>query len=50
MIVVPNVDEWQMLEIRLGFDLTHNPWIVHMGYLISEFKFNLIDLDMSCQD
>ena len=52
MTVVPNVDEWEMLEIGLGLTqpITHGPWIVHMGYLISEFKFKLTNLAMSCQD
>ena len=47
-----NVDEWEMLEIGLGLTqpITHGPWIVHMDYLISEFKFELTDFDMSCQN
>ena len=47
-----NVDEWEILEIGLGLTqpITHGPRIIHMDYLISEFKFKLIDLDMSCQD
>ena len=46
-----NVDEWEMLEIGLGLTqpITHGPWIVHMDYLISEFKFELTDFDMGCQ-
>ena len=51
MTVVPNVDEWEMLEIGLVLiqPINHGPWIVHMAYLISKFKFKLIDIGMSYQ-
>ena len=49
MPVVPNMDEWEMLEIGLGLtqSITHNPWPMDHPH---EFKFKLIDLGMSCQD
>ena len=51
MIVVPSVDEWEMLEIGLVLiqPINHGPWIVHMAYLISKFKFKLTDIGMSYQ-
>ena len=49
MTVVPSVDEWEMLEIGLVLTQPINPgpWIVHMGYLTSKFKFKLTDIGMS---
>ena len=51
MTVVPSVDKWEMLEIGLVLTqlINHGPWIVHMGYLISKFKFKLTDIGRSYQ-
>ena len=51
MTVVPSVDEWEMLEIGMVLTqpINHGPWIVHMGYLISKFKFKLTNIGMSYQ-
>ena len=51
MTVVPSVDKWEMLEIGLVLTqpINHGPWIVHMGYLVSKFKFKLIDIGMIYQ-
>ena len=51
MTVVPNVDEWEMLEIGLVLiqPINHGPWIVHRGYLISKFKFKLTNIDIGYQ-
>ena len=40
-----------LLEIGLVLTqpINHGPWIVHMGYLISKFKFKLTDIGMSYQ-
>ena len=38
------VRNWAGLTQRIN----HGPWIVHMGYLISKFKFKLTDIDISC--
>ena len=41
----------KMLEIKLVLTqpINHGLWIVHMGYLISKFKFKLTDIGMSYQ-
>ena len=45
------VFDTQLLEMGLVLtqSINHGLWIIYMGYLISKFKFKLIDIGMSYQ-